>query len=273
MTRVFPVFGDHLLVWNQATATSVAALAQVATAVVAVAAAIFAWRQVTEARRTRGAQAQPFVIVDIELGRVWMNWLTLVVENVGKTLAKDVRITFDPPLSTTVKDKDLTKSVLLREGISVLPPGRRIETLFDLSHDRLEQRLPMRYKISVSFRDYRNRQQESLPYVIDLTYLYDLEPLREKTTHDLVEEVSKLRGDLEKFHRTQGLLVRRPSDVRKSRNDSNWQYALTGKRPDLGRPGLPPGLGWPARVAFICEPWLWWRRRKDARVLARSRRS
>jgi hypothetical protein len=139
--------------------------------VVAVAAVIFAWRQVTEARRTREAQAQPFVVVDIEPGRVWMNWLTLVVENVGRTLAKDVRITFDPPLTTTVKDKDLTKSVLFREGIAVLPPGRRIETLFDLSHDRLEQRLPMRYEVRVSFRDYRNRQQESLPYIIDLTYL------------------------------------------------------------------------------------------------------
>jgi len=259
-------------VWDTATAASVAALAQVATAVVAVAAVIFAWRQVTEARRTREAQAQPFVVVDIEPGRAWMNWLTLVVENVGKTLAKDVRITFDPPLTTTVKDNDLTKSVLLREGIAVLPPGRRIETLFDLSHDRLEQGLPMSYEVSVSFRDYRNRQQESLPYIIDLTYLYDLEPLKENTMHDLVGEVSKLRGELEKFHRhTQGLLVRRPSDVRRSRNDSNWQYALTGKRPGLGHPNLSPGLGWPARVALIREPCLWWRRRKEARALARSR--
>lgn len=273
MTRVFLVVGDHLLVLSQGTAASVAAFAQVATAVVAVAAVIFAWRQVTEARRTREAQAQPFVVVDIEPGRVWMNWLTLVVENVGKTLAKDVRITFNPSLTTTVKDKDLTKSVLLLEGIAVLPPGRRIETLFDLSHDRLEQGLPMRYEVSVSFRDYRNRQQESLPYVIDLTYLYDLEPLGEKTMHDLVGEVIKLRGELEKFHRTHGLLVRRPSDVRRSHNDSNWQYALTGKRHGLGRPSLSPGLGWPARVAFIREPWLWWRRRKDARALARSRRS
>ena len=84
--------------------------------------------------------------------------------------------------------------------------------------------------------------------------------------HDLVGEVSKLRGELEKFHRNaQGLLVRRPSDMRRSHNDSNWQYALTGKRPGLGRPAVSPGLGWPARVALIREPWLWWRRRKEAR--------
>ncbi len=151
--------------WESATSAFVAALAQVVTAVVAVAAVIFAWRQVTEARRTREAQAQPFVVVDIQPGRVWMNWLTLVVENIGKTLAKDVRIAFDPSLVTTVKDSALAKSALIRDGIAVLPPGRRVETLFDLSHDRLEQGLPTRYEITVSFRDYRNRQQESLPYI------------------------------------------------------------------------------------------------------------
>jgi hypothetical protein len=263
-----------LPVWDTATSAFVAALAQVATAIVAVAAVIFAWRQVAEARRTREAQAQPFVVVDIEPGRVWMNWLTLVVENVGKTLAKDVRITFDPPVETTVKDNDLTKSVLLREGIAALPPGRRIETLFDLSHDRLEQKLPMRYEVSVSFRDYRNNLQESLPYTIDLTYLYDLEPLGEKTMHDLIGEVGKLRGELEKFHsNTQGLLVRRPTDVRRARNESNWQYALTGKHRSMRHPGVSLGFGWPARVTLIREPWLWWRRRKEAHALIRSQQA
>jgi len=269
-----PTLGDRgiiLPVWGADTSAFIAALAQVATAVVAVAAAIFAWRQVTEARRTREAQAQPFVVVDIQPGRAWMNWLTMVVENIGKTLAKDVRITFDPPLTTTVKDNDLAKSVLIREGVAVLPPGRRVETLFDLSHDRLKQGLPMRYEVTVSFRDYRNRQQESLPYIIDLTYLYDLEPLGEKTMHNLVDEVHQLREELEKLRgRDHGLLVRRPSDVRRSRNDSAWQYALTGTRPSLAHPSAPPGLAWPARVALIREPWLWWRRRKMARARARS---
>ncbi len=144
-----------------------------------------------------------------------MNWLTLIVENIGTTLAKDVRITFDPPLTTTVKGLDLTKSALLRDGIAVLPPGRRVETLFDLSHDRLEQKLPMRYQVTVSFLDYRNRQQESLPYTIDLTYVYDLEQLGEKTMHNLVDEVDKLRTELEKWRDSdRGLLVvRRPTCV------------------------------------------------------------
>ncbi len=196
-----------------------------------------------------------------------MNWLTLIVENIGTTLAKDVRITFDPPLTTAVKGLDLTKSALLRDGIAVLPPGRRVETLFDLSHDRLEQKLPMRYQVTVSFLAYRNRQQESLPYTIDLTYVYDLEQLGEKTMHNLVDEVDKLRTELEKWRDSdRGLLVvRRPTC-----HEPSWQYALTGTHRSLAHPRLRPGFAWPARVALIREPWLWWRRRKVARAKNQS---
>ena len=171
-----------------------------------------------------------------------MNWLTLVVENIGTTLAKDVRIEFEPSLTTTDKSSRLKGSVMLREGIAALPPGRRVETLFDLSHERLKQGLQMRYQVTVSFLDHRGRRQEPLPYTIDLTYLYDLEPLGERTVHDLVDEVKGLRREIEKWRGTErGLLVRRPTDVRRSVNESNWQYAFSGRHRSLRRTGRPRG--------------------------------
>jgi len=260
--------------WDANTSAFAGAVAQITTALVAFAAAVFAWRQVTESRRTREAQTQPFVIVDIVPGRVWTNWLTLVVENIGTTLAKDVIITFSPPLTTTVKDNHLATSTLLRDGIAVLPPGRRVETLFDLSHERFDQKLPMRYEVSVTFRDYRNRPQESLPYAIDLTYLYDLEPIREKTMHNLVEELREIGSELKKWRDGErGLLVRQPSDVRRSRNEAAWQHALTGTHPSLAHPGVALGFAWPARVTLIREPWRWWRSRRVIRAQSRAHKA
>lgn len=252
--------------WASETSIFVAAVAEAVTAVIAVAAAIFAWLQVREARRSREAQTQPFVVVDIEPGRVWMNWLTLVIENVGPTLAKEVKVTFDPPLTTTVKDNLLPDSTLLLEGIAALPPGRRVETLFDLSHDRLQQGLPMRYRVTVSFLDFRGRAQESLPYDIDLSYLYDLEKIGEKNVHDLVNEVAKLRKELEQWRDgDRGLLVRRPADVYRAAADRRWQYALTGRRRSMAYPGLLPGFGWPARLPLVRELLYKWRTRRSAK--------
>ena len=196
-----------------------------------------------------------------------MNWLTLVVENIGTTLAQDVRITFDPPLTTAAANNSLTTSALLRDGIAALPPRRRIETMFDLSHERLEAGLPMRYEVTVSFRDARGRQQRPLPYAIDLSYLYDLDTVRADSVHDLVAEVRRLRVEVERWRGPgRGLLVRRPVDDRRDRADERWQYALTGKRRSLAYPGLKAGYGWPARVAVVREPWHAWRTRRAARA-------
>jgi len=125
-------------------------------------ASIFARFQVREAGRTREAQSQPFVVVDIEPSRVWPNMLNLIVENSGTTLARDVRISFNTPLRTSIADLELADSVLLREGIPSPPPRRRVATLFDLSHDRAKTDLPMRYDVTVSFTDAFGRHQEPL---------------------------------------------------------------------------------------------------------------
>lgn len=112
------------------------------TALVALGAIAFAGRQVHEAKKTREEQAQPFVVVDFEPSSVWSNIINLVVTNVGKTLARDVRLTFEPKLASThVKDEwDLNETVLIKEGIPAMPPGKRLVALFDIAARPLQVR-------------------------------------------------------------------------------------------------------------------------------------
>lgn len=173
----------------------------VATAVIAFAAALFAYRQVREARRLREEQAQPFVVVDFEPSPVWGNIINLVVENVGKTLAREVKLTFTPRLaSTQVKEEyDLNESALLKEGIPTMPPGKRVVTLFDLSHQRVKSGLPQTYRVKVEFKDSRGREQVPLEYVLDLSYYYGLMSVREYGLHDAAKALRDIEATLRKW--------------------------------------------------------------------------
>src|SRR5688500_7639878 len=116
--------------WSPTTAALTAdqwtALGTVVTAVVAVLAAGFAALQVRELRRTRADPTRPFVVVDIQPGAAWSNLLDLVIENIGTTAARDVHIEFDPPLKQSRDDEyPIGESALIKEGIRMLPPGRR----------------------------------------------------------------------------------------------------------------------------------------------------
>jgi hypothetical protein len=60
---------------------------------VLIVAALFAWRQVGEARKLREDQARPFVMVDFD---VRDHMIFLVVSNIGESVAKDVCFEVEP---------------------------------------------------------------------------------------------------------------------------------------------------------------------------------
>ncbi|MEJ7743205.1 MAG: hypothetical protein WKF73_11990 [Nocardioidaceae bacterium] len=130
------------------TAEAWTALATWGTLAAAVAAAVFARGQVLEARRTREEEAQPFVVVDFEPSAAWSGIMDLVITNTGKTVAKDVRVTFEPPLRSAYFSKqpddpyDINESKIIKEGIPSLLPGKRFTILFDRMPERYESELP-----------------------------------------------------------------------------------------------------------------------------------
>ncbi|WBQ06824.1 hypothetical protein [Kribbella sp. CA-293567] len=145
--------------------------------------------------------ARPFVIVDFEPSPVFMNAINLVIENVGKTLAKSVRFTFDPPLesSQTEDQYRLKDSVLIKQGIPAMPPGRRVEAMFDLSHERFKTELPMTYRVRVESQDAKGREQEALEYVLDLNFRYGLLHFDVKTIHHAAKSLREIEKNLKKF--------------------------------------------------------------------------
>src|SRR6266536_2406867 len=105
---------------------AVAAWAAWATVGIYIVIGLFAWRQVHEARRLREEQARPFVIVDFEPGFL----VYLTVENLGRTMAREVTIDFDKALETTLdRPRELDETPLFREPIPALPPGKKIRVL------------------------------------------------------------------------------------------------------------------------------------------------
>ncbi len=158
--------------WTPAHWTAAAACV---TALVSVLAALFAFFQVREARTLREAQAQPFVVADFDMSPASTVVLDLVLSNVGKTVAKDVHVSFEPPLESAYFEKDeydISQAVILNKGIPTMPPGKVFRLLFDRGPDRHASDLPTVYDVTVRFSNYRGRAQEPLIYRLDLNILF-----------------------------------------------------------------------------------------------------
>lgn len=239
------------------------ALGSMVTAAVAVVAAVFAAIQVLEARRLREEQSKPFVIVDIQPSPTSRHILNLVIENTGTTMARDVKITFTPGITTTMRDEfPLEDSSLLKDGIPMLPPGRRLDWMFDSSVKRHEQRLPLRYEVEVAYADQRGRAQEPLHFPIDLAPLYGVAYVEEKGLHHIAKALEGLQKTTKSWT-ARGRLGVSVHDEDEQHAAARRYEAVMGRRQTLSSPRPPEKLMWAAQW----RPALWliraWRNRRS----------
>ncbi|MGW6874585.1 hypothetical protein ACWGHA_19850 [Streptomyces xanthophaeus] len=129
-------------------------------------------RQLALAERIHREQNEPYVIVDIQPDPKG-GALLLVVENTGPTVARNVRISCDPPLESgwvpEGDQPDLTRVVqgILARTIPIVPPRRRLTFLLD-NQERFENtELPRVYTFTVNV-DGPEGAVETTEYVVDL---------------------------------------------------------------------------------------------------------
>lgn len=198
-----------------------------------------AQEQLEHARQAQREANEPYVIVDIQQDRPGVPVLMLVVENIGPTVARNVRITASPPLESGLGD-DLTRNLqdALARTIPMLPPGRRLTFLFD-DQKRLDSALPLVYDFVV---------QSEGPYgpVEDLEYTVDLGTWRgsllgERTTKKIEDKLGEIGTSLQAltghYQRANADSIRAENDrtaerLRQRRAQRQAEQAQTTAPPD-----------------------------------------
>ncbi|MFG2019533.1 hypothetical protein [Actinomadura geliboluensis] len=159
--------------------------------------------QLALAKQIQREQNEPYVVVDIQPASWATEVLLLVIENIGPTVARNVKFSVDPPFETSYESRreaPLREANILTKGIPTLPPGRRIEILFDVGFELFKTDLPKVYEVTVEASGPFG-PVEPMRYIIDLEILLGYSLLGRKTVHQGVKELEKLRKAFEERRR------------------------------------------------------------------------
>lgn len=87
----------------------------------------------------------------------------LVINNIGKTNARDVKFKFKPDLRTSGKEQILKNWGILKDGIASIIPNQELRSYFDLAPKYLSEdnKLPMLYEVHI---DYSNDKGHKFTY-------------------------------------------------------------------------------------------------------------
>ena len=156
-----------------------------------------AWSQAQEARRLREDQNRPFVVIDVDF--VGSSELFLFVRNLGTSLARDVRITIEPPLKSSIEDISVAKFKMLKDGITTLAPGKELRTFFDQGFMRHDSGLPLVYAATITYSDDRHQRNFSESMEIDMEQYTYLQFADRKDLDDVHTQLAEINKALAKW--------------------------------------------------------------------------
>jgi hypothetical protein len=192
-----------------------------------------------EMEEARDQENAPHIVVyfDVPLGK---HLIYLVVKNVGKGIATDVKLMFTTPLSSVIF-KGINDVPLIKNGISSLPPNYEIRTLFDGVIQRFgNTNLPLTYTIEVSYWGGIINKRRTNVQVLDLSMYYGLMSVNEKGMNELAkaaEDIAKYMNNINSALKeisetlTNGIWIKNPLLTVATGNlyPVSWQANLAAK--------------------------------------------
>lgn len=221
---VVVVLGALAAAW--AAPAEVEAAAVVLQLAVLLVAAWFARGQLQEARDAREDQSRPHVVVDFARRG---DFVYLLVKNYGKTLARNIRFNFDPPLTSAHSEVtgSVAASKYLRDGLPGLAPDRELRVVFEHFPTRKESGadFPTAFSARVEYGGERNKVYEPDTYTLDLGVHMDSHWItqHEYDNEHIVRRLSDIVSLLKDFGtgpgHGRGVLIRTTAELRRQDDD------------------------------------------------------
>lgn len=169
-----------------------ASLATIIAAIAAVGALIVASIEYFNRRRKEREDSRPYVVVALQPSQASFNLFDVVIENIGKSAAKDVSIKFSPNHMFSGTKKRIN-DIKIMNNLRFMPPGNRLNFYFGsmTTGEKSKDSIRKKYTVAVQYTDV-NSISYSESFVCDPTDYDGMSILEIKTIHHLAKYVETL---------------------------------------------------------------------------------
>lgn len=174
------------------------ALAVVFSAVVAIATVVYvfsSWKLVKETRKMRKFQTEPHISVNIQPREEWINFIDMIVENIGLGPAYNVKFEVDPDFEYE-KGKVLSELGFMKNGLKYLAPAQKFRFfLTDMVEDS-EEKAKKTFKINITYEDNTGKIHKD-KYEIKFSELMGLRQLGEPSLYKIANNIEHIKKDFD----------------------------------------------------------------------------
>lgn len=131
------------------------AFAVMFSAVVAIATIVYAiltWKLVSETTKMREAQTEPKVSVTIHPREEWINFIDMVIQNIGLGPAYDIKFKINPDFEYA-KGRFLSELGFMKNGLRYLAPNQKLQFFLTSMIENFEEKTKKLFEIRVTYQN------------------------------------------------------------------------------------------------------------------------
>jgi hypothetical protein len=142
----------------------------------------------------REAQTEPKVFVTIQPREEWINFMDLVIQNIGLGPAYNIEFEVHPDFEYE-KGKFLSEIGFMKKGLKYLAPNQKLQSFLTNTSENFEDKIKNSFKIKVVYQNSVGKIYEDT-YLIDFSQWMGLMQLGEPPLHKIAKNIEKIQKNI-----------------------------------------------------------------------------
>jgi len=156
--------------------------------------AILTWKLVSETRKMKEAQTEPKVSITIQPREEWINFIDMVIQNIGLGPAYNIKFEINPDFEY-MKGKFLSELGFKKNGLKYLAPNQKLQFFLTIMSENFEEKTKKPFEIRISYQNSIGKTYKDV-YMIDFSQLIGLSQLGEPPLYKIAKNVEEIKKDI-----------------------------------------------------------------------------
>jgi hypothetical protein len=149
---------------------------------------------VSETKKMRKAQTEPEISITIQPSEEWINFIDIVIENVGLGSARNIRFEVISDFECE-KGKFVSNIGYIKNGLDYFAPKQKLIFFLTSMVENFEEKITKRLEIKVIYQDKTNKSYDPT-FKIDFSQLEGLIQSGNPPLYMIAEEIKKIQEDI-----------------------------------------------------------------------------
>ncbi len=167
-------------------------------ALATVAYVVLTWSLVSETKKLREVQTEPKISAIIQPREEWLNFIDLIIQNIGLGPAYNIQFQVDPDFEEEGRSFKLSDIGFIKNGLRYLAPNQKLQTYLTNLADNFEQKCNNPFRIVVSYQSAIGKRYND-EYLIDFSQRREIRDVGKPAINKIADSIERIETHVEKY--------------------------------------------------------------------------